>query len=316
MIANRTLTSTIMFLLTTIIKFFYLFYKKGIMPKISIVTDTDASLPPAIANAYNVRQVPICIHFGEEVFESGVDIDDRILFERVDHEKKLPSTAAPTPGKFAQVYQQAFDEDGSDALVCFCINSAMSATLKSAQIAAEKLLPERNITVVDTQTLSMVQAFMVIAAAEAAQNGADVVEVVRAAKEIRNHSYLYGALATLKYLSMSGRVSHVAAGMAGMLNIKPILSVRNGKLEMLEKVRTRKKAWRRMIELAQADLAGSTIEKMAILHVDAPQEAEAFKDMFLQAIACPDEILMAELTPGLSVHTGAKLVGVSFVKTI
>ena len=282
------------------------------MKKISIVTDTDSSLPPALAAEYDVQQVPILIHFGEEVFETGVDINDRDLFERVDREGKLPTTAAPSPGKFAKFFQNAFEEDEADAVICFCISGAMSATIKSAQTAARDLLPEKNITVVDTETLSMGQGFMVLAAAEAAKNGASIDEIIQAAEETRARSHLYGALATLKYLSMSGRVSHLAASMAGMMDIKPILSVQSGKLDMLEKVRTRKKAWERVIELAREDAKGAGMNRTAVLHVNAPEEAEKFTELLRNEMDCPAEILTAELTPGLSVHTGTGLVALAF----
>jgi len=285
------------------------------MPKISIVTDTDASLPVDIAAKYKIRQVPISINFGEELFEDSVEIDNRVLFERINREGKLPSTAAPPPGKFAEIFKESFKADGSDALICFCISSAMSATTKAGKIAAKELMPDSDITIVDTQTLSMGQAFMAMTASDAVQGGADVAGAIRAAEEVRSRTSLYGALATLKYLSMSGRVSHVAAGMAGMLNIKPILSVQNGKLDLLEKVRTRKKAWARMVELVQADLDGSSAEKMAVLHVNAPEAAESFKNLIRSEVSCPDDILTAELNPGLSIHTGDGMVAVSFVKS-
>ena len=128
---------------------------------------------------------------------------------------------------------------------------------------------------------------MVLAAAEAAKNGASVEEVIAAAEKTRDRSVLYGALSTLKYLSMSGRVSHVAAGMAGMLDIKPILSVQNGKLDMLEKIRTRKKSWARMIELVKLDVGGHPIEKAAILHVNDSKSAHLFEKMLTESVKLP-----------------------------
>lgn len=282
------------------------------MKNISIVTDTDSSLPPTLAAEHGIRQVPILIHFGEEVFETGKDINDRELFERVDREGKLPTTAAPSPGKFAEVFRRAFEEDGAEEVVCFCISRAMSATIESAQTAARDLMPGKNITVVDTETLSMGQGFMVLAAAEAAKKGASVDEIIQTAEEVRARSHLYGALATLKYLSMSGRVSHLAAGMASMMDIKPILSVQNGKLDMLEKVRTRKKAWERIIDLAREEAMHKGIDRMAVLHVNAPEEADRFTELLKNQLDCPSEVITGELTPGLSVHTGAGLVALAF----
>jgi DegV family protein with EDD domain len=159
----------------------------------------------------------------------------------------------------------------------------------------------------------MGQGFMAIAAGEALQEGATIEDAVAAALNIAERAHVYGALSTLKYLSMSGRVSHLAAGMAGMLNIKPILAMQNGKLDLLEKVRTQKKAWARIIELVKRDVDSREIERMAILHVAAREDAEQFKKILQKNVSCPQDIPFVQLTPGLSIHTGAGLVGVAFV---
>ncbi len=281
------------------------------MSKIAVITDTDASLPAAVAARYGIRQVPINIHFGQEVLATGVDIDDARLFERVDREGKLPTTSAPSPGQFLEAYQAAF-ADGADAVACFCVSSAISATYQAA-VAGRELLPDKPIAVVDTLSISMAQGFMAIAAAEAAQAGASLDEVVAAARATGQRAHVFGALSTLKYLAMSGRVGHVAAGFGNLLNIKPVLTLRNGKLELLERVRTRSKSLARVVELAAEAAAGRPIARMAVLHVNVLAEAQEFKAQLRAALPCPEEILIAEMTPGLSVHTGAGLLGVALV---
>ncbi len=281
------------------------------MLPIAIITDTDSSLPAAVAAQYGIRQVPINIHFGEETFQAAVDIDDAEAFVRIDRDGKLPTTSAPTPGQFAAAYQAAFDA-GAASVLCFCVSAEISGTYNAA-LAARELLPNQDITVVDSRTLSLGQGYMAIAAAEAIQKGATAEEAIAAAESLRERTHVYAALATLKYLAMSGRVGHLAAGMANLLNIKPILTVRDGKLDMLEKVRTQRKAWDRVVKLTVESLAGRSIERMGIIQVNAPEKAQEFEALLREHLSCPTDVITAEFTPGLSIHSGTGIVGVVVV---
>jgi DegV family protein with EDD domain len=278
--------------------------------KIAIMTDTDSSIATNVAAQFNIYRVPINIHFGQNDYQDGIDIDNAQIFARIDREGKLPQTAAPSPGKFVEAFQTAFSA-GAESIICFCVSSEVSATY-SAAVAARDTLPDRDITVVDTNTLCANQAFMVISAVEAVKTGASKDEVIARALDTRDRAHLYASLATLKYLAMSGRVGHLAAGVAGLLNVKPILTIRNGKLDMLEKVRTRSKAWDRTIELLVESAGGKAVERMSILHVNALAEAQMFEKQLRASMSCPETIDYVELNPGLSIHSGA-LMGAAFV---
>ncbi|NCP86237.1 DegV family protein [bacterium] len=281
------------------------------MSRLAIITDTDAGLPFELAQRHNIVQVPINVQFGEESFRDGYEIDNQTVFARIDREKKLPTTAAPAPGQFSQAFEQAFAQ-GAEEILCLNISSEMSATYAAAHQAAE-MFPDRRVEVMDTRSVSLAQGFMVLAAAKAAASGATLDEARAAAENIRDRTFFFGALSTLKYIAMSGRVSSLAAGMAGMLDIRPILSIKEGKLALLEKVRTLSKAWARAIDLAAQSADGRVIKQMGVLHVNAPEAAQKFETLLRAALPCPQDILVTEILPGLAVHTGAGLVAVVLV---
>ena len=281
------------------------------MSKIAIVTDSDSSLPADLAQQYGIRQVPITIHFGEEMYTTGVDIDDVKLFEIIDRVGKIPTTAAPPPAAFAKAYEEAFD-DGADAVVCINVSAEISGTYNSAKTACE-LFPDKQIEVIDSRNLSMGQGFMTLIAAEMAADGASVAEIVAAVHDAGTRMHTFGVLATLKYLAMSGRVGKLAAGMATTLNIKPILKVGNGKLDMLEKVRTQRKAFKRLVQLAVTEMGTHSIERIALVHVNNPEGAQLLKEMLCESLSCPDDFMIVPFSAGLSVHTGAGMVAVAFL---
>jgi DegV family protein with EDD domain len=281
------------------------------MPPIAIITDTDSSLPLELAKQYNIVQVPITVQFGEDAYQDAFEIDNPVVFGRIDKEGKFPTTAAPSPGKFCEAFQAAFDA-GAQAVLCFNVSSEVSATYASARNAAE-MFPGRDIRVIDTRDMCLGQGFMTIAAAEAVSRGATVEEALAAAESVGQRVHTFASLATLKYLAMSGRVGHLAAGIAGLLDVKPILSVMDGKLQLLERVRTRSKSWARAVEVAMETNAGGGIERMAIIHVNALEAAREFEQLVRAALPCPAEILYAQMNPGLAIHSGSGLVGVVFV---
>lgn len=281
------------------------------MGKTIIITDSDCSLPPALSQEYHIMQVPIIINFDDRSFITGLDINDRKLFEMINQQNKLPSTSAPAPDAFASAYQAAFD-DGYDTVVCITVSSVISATYNAAVLARD-MMPEKDITVIDSLNLSLGQGFMAMAASKAAADGASPAEIQARVVDMNKRTHIYGVLPTLKYLAMSGRVKKLAAGMADTLSIKPILTSREGKLDLLEKVRTQRKANDRLLELVVNAINGRPIEKLGFIHVNNPQGAGEMYERLSQMVPCPNDALVAEFTPGLAVHTGEGVVGIAVV---
>ncbi|MCL4507072.1 MAG: DegV family protein [Chloroflexi bacterium] len=281
------------------------------MLPIAVITDSDASIPADIAAQYDIRQVPISVQFGAQTFESGVNISDQELFERVDRDGRLPTTAAPTAGKYVEAFEAAFGS-GAQAVLCFCVSSKVSASYQAA-ITARDLMPNRDINVIDSNTLSMGQGFMAIAAQEAIAAGKTKEAAMAIAQDAGRRTHLFAALSTLKYLVMGGRAGAISAGMATLFNVKPILTIKDGKLELLERVRTQSRAWSHLIELVAQASTGKPIERMALLHVNALADLQRFRQQISAGVSCPDDTFIAELTPGLSVHAGSGVIGVVFV---
>jgi len=277
------------------------------MSHIAIVTDTNASLPETIIKKFKIIEVPIHIQFGEESYITGVNIDDAKLFELIDARNVLPTTAAPSPTAFSDAYQRAFDE-GAQQVICICCSSEVSATFNAAQMAAESL-DDRDITVIDSRQLSLAEGFQVLAAAEAAAAGASKEEIIDLVADLQNRIHVYAALPTLKYLALGGRMGRLAAGFGETLEIKPILTSRGGKLDLLEKVRTWRKAKQRLVELGIESTRGAEIERVGMIHVNNEAGVLALFETLKDSLSIDVEPLVAAFTPGLSVHTGSGVIG-------
>jgi DegV family protein with EDD domain len=192
------------------------------------------------------------------------------------------------------------------------VGSKISRTYDSAVTACEEF-PGKLITVVDSDHLSLGQGFMTLAAAEAAEAGATHEQVVQAARDVLPHLHLYGSLTTLKYLAMGGRIGKFPANMANLFDIRPIMTMIDGKLGLLEKVRTHRMAMNRLVQLLEGSAKGKHIVKAGIVHVNNLEDAKILEARLRADIPMPAEILITEFTAGLSVHGGTGLVAAVFV---
>lgn len=247
------------------------------MTRVAIVTDSAADLPPAVAAAQGIRVVPLEVSFGTERFRAGVDLSIDQFWERLTAPgAPFPTTAAPSPGDFLEVYKSCF-EAGFDAIVTVDVSDLLSGTIKSARIARD-MLPEREIHIVDSMSASMGVGVLAQLGAELAASGMSAAEIVKTLEARRDDLEVYVCLDTLEYLKRGGRISPAQAAVGGVLSLKPILTIKDGKVEALERVRTKAKVIDRTIEL----LARRTPERLAILRT-GDADAEAFKARLLAA---------------------------------
>jgi DegV family protein with EDD domain len=272
---------------------------------VRVVTDSAADLDAEQAAALGVRVVPLTIRFGAEEFVDRQDLSPAEFYAKCAASPTLPETAAPSPGAFDATFRSLFDE-GADAIVCVNLSSALSATMQSAQNAARGN-EGRDIRIIDSRMATYGTGSQVVAAAQAANDGASVDDVVALVNDMIPRSRLYGSLDTLENLKKGGRIGNAQAMLGTLLSIKPLITVVDGVVEEAGKARTRSKALK---VLAEKVAEAGEIENLAVMHGLAPD-----LDEFLELIAAIhpiDQVHVGVIGATIGVHTGPRVMGVTF----
>jgi len=214
--------------------------------KVAIVTDSTAYFEPGEAEALGIHVVPLTIKLGNSTFQEGVDIDTEGLFHRQNFSGGYPVSCPPNASAFEQLYARLHQQ--TDQILSIHISGHLSKTIDRATQGAESLLGRCSIAVVDSMTTSMGLSILAKAAAQAAQDGADLDEIVRIVRGMIPHIYMIFFVETMEYLERGGRIGRAQAILGSMLNIKPILFIEDGDIIPLEKVRTTDKAIEKLFE--------------------------------------------------------------------
>jgi DegV family protein with EDD domain len=281
------------------------------MSKVAVITDSTAYLPDALLNAYSITVTPQILIWGEETFRDGVDIMPDDFYKRLETAKIMPTTSQVAIVDMKAAYEKLL-ESGYDVLGIF-ISAKLSGTMQSATQGRE-MLPKAvdRISIVDSNSTAMAMGFQVLAAARAAQDGANLAECKKLAEKAREHTGVYFVVDTLEFLRRGGRIGGAQALLGSALNIKPILELRDGRIESVEKVRTKSKAMERMIELVALHVASRTPVRLATLHANAEAAARAaLKTAALQLQ--PIETVFASVSPAIGTHAGPGTVGLAFM---
>lgn len=281
------------------------------MSPVAILTDSTAYIPDSILKQYGISTIPLFVVWGDQSFKDGVDITPQEFYQRLAVSKTIPTTSQPSAQDMKEAFERLLHQ-GYDVLGIF-ISSKLSGTVQSAEQALA-MMPQAasRVAIVDSLSTAMAMGFQVVQAARAAQQGANLMECKKAAEEARKNSSVYFVVDTLEFLHRGGRIGGAQAFLGTALNIKPLLELRDGRIEPVEKIRTKSKAIERMIELTAERVAGRAPVRLAAIHANAEAEAQAMLAAASARIG-PVETFFASVSPVIGVHTGPGVVGLAFM---
>ena len=276
---------------------------------VAVVTDSTAYLPKGVAEDRGIRVVALEVRIGDRVGREGIDIDAAELSIALADRHLDVQTSRPSPAEFSACYRGAFDA-GADEVVSVHLSRELSGTWDSARLAAEEFGPR--VHVVDSRSTGMGLGYAVLAAAEAAQAGAPGAEVAAAAEAVAARCRLFFSVETLDRLRRGGRIGAAAALVGTALAVKPLLHVAQGRIVLLEKVRTTARAAQRLVELA-VRAAGDGPVDLAVHHLAAATRAEEVAARLRERLPEVARLLVSEVGAVIGAHVGPGLLGVVVV---
>ena len=277
------------------------------MSHVTIVTDSAGDIPVDIAAELDIVVVPLSIRFGEEEFTDCVDLTPAEFWAKCASSDKLPETAAPSPGAFAEAFEAA-RAAGAPGVVCLTISGELSGTYQSALTAAESI-EDFDVVVIDTRAVTMAEGFLTIVAAEAAASGASVAEIVAIVNENLDRVGVVGSLDTLEHLKTGGRVGGAQALLGSMLSIKPLLELKDGKVAEAGRQRTRAKA---ISHLAKVVTEAGPYARLAVAHGSAPDVDTLVAK--LADVECDTPMVVTEIGSVVGTHGGPGIIGICWLR--
>ncbi len=281
------------------------------MGKVAVVTDSTAYIPPDLLQRYRITVTPQILIWGEETFQDGVDIQPSEFYQRLRTAKIMPTTSQVSVVTMQNTFQRLVDE-GHEVLGIF-ISSKLSGTIQSAVQAREAMGPAaEKVAIVDSLTTAMAMGFIALTAARAAQEGASLEECRKLAEAAREHTGVYFVVDTLEFLHRGGRIGGAQRFLGTLLNMKPVLTLEGGRVEAVERVRTKGKAIERVLELVGEKVKGKTPVRMATLHANAAEEARQLLERATTMFQA-EESIFSEVSPVIGTHAGPGTVGLAYM---
>ncbi len=279
------------------------------MKKVAILTDSSAYLPQPIVDSLGIHVVPLTLHWDGKSYFDGVDIQADDFYERLAHSSTIPTTSQVTVAEFNHMFEDLLAKDY--AIFAMLISSGISGTVESA-MQSLKEYPSEPIEVMDSQLVSMALGFMVMTVARAANDGASLAECKALAEAVYPKIGVYFTVDTLKYLNKGGRINTAKRLLGSALNIKPLLEIRDGKIELVESVISRKKAMRRMLQLTEEAIDGRSPVRISTFHAAAEADNDALMAMAVEQFN-PVETVKTLVSPVVGSHTGPGTLSLAFM---
>jgi len=271
---------------------------------LKILTDSTCDLPADLLQQHDIRIIPINIQFGTESYEEDVTIDRSGFYRKVDEMQMIPTTSQPSAGRFAQVYREMAAE-GADPILSIHVTSRLSGTYQSAELARQMVADDVTVHTFDSASGSSGLGFMAVEAARLAEASKSVASILQRLEEIRPRMRILFTMADLRYAQMSGRVGKLKGTLASVLDLKPIVGMDDGVIDVVAQVRARKKAVARILALMENEIGTAAPVNLAVMHAEAPEEGQNLLQQarkrfncqlsFLQDLAVS---LVANLGPG------------------
>ena len=281
------------------------------MSKIAVVTDSTTYMPPELVKKYNISVAPQVLIWGDQTYKDGVDIESGEFFTRLKTAKVMPTTSQVAVISFQEIFQALVDQ-GHEVLALL-VSSKLSGTVQSAMQARDLMSSAREkVNVVDSQSVAMALGFQVLAVARALEDGASLKDAIALAEKSYQYTGVFFAVDTLEFLHRGGRIGGAQRFLGTMLNMKPILAIQDGRVEGIERIRTKNKAQDRVLELTIEKVAGRTPVRLATLHANAAEDAKALLARAEQALN-PVESIFTEVSPTVGTHAGPGTVGLAFM---
>lgn len=279
------------------------------MPNVAIVTDSTAYIPKELLDQYHIEVAPQVLIWGGEVFEDGVTILPNEFYSRLKTAKVMPTTSQATPKSFRTIFEKLIEQGAS--VLAILLSEKLSGTIASAY-QAKDFFPGAAVEIVDSYSTAMAMGFQVLTVARAAQEGASLAECKKLAEEAREHTGVVFAVDTLEFLHRGGRIGGAARYLGMAFNIKPILEIKEGRVEAVDRVRTRAKSISRVVELVEERVNGRRPVRLATLHANAPEDAQELLRLGREKIETVEHIF-SEVSPVIGTHAGPGTIGLAFM---